>query len=216
MNTARALFFAAIVPASACDEAATAPSSDTITAAAKQPAGASGPEAPDIAVRVGPMAFTVQSTSCHPDRIDQGICALPPEADTQCPSITLSQVARTPELAQLDKACDRFERTGPESYELVRISHLAASQVDPHESVQTIRGGEWAAGEANGEPVQEGGTAFRDFWQAAQLLGLGAQAEISYDAGTGIIDGVSIQDAISGAWHVIDIEVTVHPMAGAD
>jgi hypothetical protein len=35
MNTARAFFFAAVIPTVACDEAAQAPAGDTIAAAAK-------------------------------------------------------------------------------------------------------------------------------------------------------------------------------------
>jgi len=217
MNTARAFFFAAIIPAIACDEAGQAPTGDTISAAAKMDPGAAGPAIPAIAVRVGPMDFTIEAPVCGPVEMnDDAICVRPAEDEPRCPVFTEQQVAQTPELGKLESACARFEREGPRSYDLVRVTHLAFSQVDPHEAIQHIRAGAFSSGEANGEPVFDGGTAFDDFRQAGQLLGMGAQAEISYDAGTGIIDGVSIQDARSGAWHVIDIEVTVHPMAGAD
>ncbi len=168
-------------------------------------------------MRVGPIDFTIEAPVCGPVEMnDTDICVRPDDDAMRCPVFTHQQVAQTPALAKLESECARFERMGPMSYDLVRITHLAFSQVDPHEAVQHIRAGAFSSGAADGEPVIDGGTAFRDFWQAGALLGMGAQAEISYDPGTGIIDGVSIQDARSGAWHVIDIEVTVHPMAGAD
>lgn len=141
---------------------------------------------------LGPIGCTV--TDAAPGEA-QAACAIPQMPMLTCPEISPKALSDNPQLATLASQCARYEAVGPADYTMVREIAVVDGPVTVV-IAPVVR-----------DQAEQGPTAFDAFVEAAGLLQMNAQIEVSYDDQTGAINELALKDARADAWHVITMDL---------